>query len=576
MKNNFHFNLLITLSLLFSINSDINAQCPQGNAQTELEANNVRARLQIGGDFWWDSNDGGYFVPKPEEGAPEVSAIFSGGLWMGGFDPGGNLKLSAQTYGSNNGSSDYWPGPLNEQGEALVDQCINFDRFWQIGVQEVNQHIADFEEDGLIDGAVPFVLMGWPGVGNPQFFDYNGFELPFSDSGLAPFIDRNNNGIYEPLEGDYPDIKGADQAIWWVFNDAGNIHTQSDGDQIKMETQVMAYSYSSSDETINSTTFYDLRFIHRASESLEDAYVGLWIDFDLGCFSDDMVGCDPENNLAYVYNADALDGVNSCNDCQGVYTYCEDIPILGVKILEGLKTLENGQLTDQGMSSFMSYHVQGDDPIPFEAISLFENPIGYYNLLNGIWANGIPMTYGGNGYNLNSTFVTKFAFPDAPDDPNGWSMCTESFTGADVSTVISSGPVTFQPGSVNSMCFAVIYADDIAYPCPSLNPFSTAVETIENFYTNVVLSNEELAKEPANIEIFPSPMSDQATLFFNELENEVLSIDLFAMDGKQVRSYERPAGNSLLIEREQLSAGVYFYKLLTKDYKIHSGKFIVQ
>ena len=37
---------------------------------------------------------------------------------------------------------------------------------------------------------------------------------------LAPFVDQKGDGIYDPTEGDYPDIEG-DQAIWWVMNDVG-------------------------------------------------------------------------------------------------------------------------------------------------------------------------------------------------------------------------------------------------------------------------------------------------------------------------------------------------------------------
>jgi hypothetical protein len=36
---------------------------------------------------------------------------------------------------------------------------------------------------------------------------------------------------YEPQFGEYPDIDG-DQAIFWVYNDKGNIHTESGGDAI--------------------------------------------------------------------------------------------------------------------------------------------------------------------------------------------------------------------------------------------------------------------------------------------------------------------------------------------------------
>ena len=62
--------------------------------------------------MWWDLNDPKYIVPnvEPGKGIPEVSSIFAGAVWLGGFDDGGNLKMAAQTYRS--AGNDFWPGPL--------------------------------------------------------------------------------------------------------------------------------------------------------------------------------------------------------------------------------------------------------------------------------------------------------------------------------------------------------------------------------------------------------------------------------------------------------------------------------
>jgi hypothetical protein len=71
--------------------------CDNAVAQIDQEINNVRARLLSGGDLWWDGNDGRYIVPKVPPGVPEVSAIFTGAVWLGGVTPGG-FKVAAQTF----------------------------------------------------------------------------------------------------------------------------------------------------------------------------------------------------------------------------------------------------------------------------------------------------------------------------------------------------------------------------------------------------------------------------------------------------------------------------------------------
>ena len=69
---------------------------------------------------------------------------------------------------------------------------------------------------------------------------------------LAPYYDRDGDGNYNPDNGDnpwYDDILGrddikcgfdrrislyGDETHWWVFNDKGNIHTETNGDPIGM------------------------------------------------------------------------------------------------------------------------------------------------------------------------------------------------------------------------------------------------------------------------------------------------------------------------------------------------------
>jgi len=574
MKNLLLPTFLFTLLFQFSFQSNTSAQCQGSTAQTDLDVNNVKARLQVSGGLWWDGSEGVYIVPKPEVGEPEVSAIFAGGIWMGGLSDSGNLKFAGQTYGTGS-QVDYFPGPLDDNGVTTDDDCANYDQFWTTTSTDINMHIEDLNDNGVIDGPVPNSVLGWPGRGNPNFFGIYGFELPYNGYGMAPFFDYNNNGFYDPMNGDYPDINGASLGTWWVFNDAGNIHTQTGGAPLNMEIQVLAYAYNSANDHINNATYYDYRFISKATEVIDSIYIGLWVDFDLGCPIDDYLGCDTLNDLAYVYNSDALDGLSNCNDCLGGNTYCEDIPIVGIKMLEGVKDIENNEVIDRGMSSFMYYNNAGTNPPPVPGTTDPSTAPQYYNYLTGSWADGTRLTYGGDGYNLGGEH-TNYAFPDSPSDVNGWSMCNEGLSDGDRRAVISSGPYTALPGAINTLSFAVVYADGIEYPCPEIDPLIEAGNDVQDVFDGVLSSIEELATVPANILFQPNPMEHQGTLIFKDLENEVQQVGVFSIDGRELRNYTNINGSSLTIEKGNLSPGIYFYKLLTDDFKIHSGKFIVQ
>ena len=62
----------------------------------------------------------------------------------------------------------------------------------------------------------------------------------------------------------------------------------------------------------------------------------------------------------------------------------------------------------------------------------------------------------------------------------------------------------------------------------------------------------------------------------NELENKVEQVSIYSIDGKLMRSYNSINGNSLTIDKGNFNSGMYFYKILTNDSKVYSGKFIIQ
>src|ERR1700722_19148358 len=64
-----------------------------------MQINNIRARIMDEGDMWWDPGAGlpKYIVPA----GSKTSSLFSGALWIGGVDQGGQLKTAAMTYRQN-------------------------------------------------------------------------------------------------------------------------------------------------------------------------------------------------------------------------------------------------------------------------------------------------------------------------------------------------------------------------------------------------------------------------------------------------------------------------------------------
>jgi hypothetical protein len=97
-----------------------------------------------------------------------------------------------------------------------------------------------------------------------------------------------------------------DQTLWWVYNDRGNIHSETQGVPIGLELQTQAFAFATNDE-INNMTFYTTTIFNRSNEDVDSCYFGQWVDADLGNYTDDYVGCDVPRSLGICYNGDEDD-----------------------------------------------------------------------------------------------------------------------------------------------------------------------------------------------------------------------------------------------------------------------------
>ena len=490
------------------------SDCQPSQAQYVMEINNVRANLLAGGDLWWDFQDGQYIVPKPAPGFPEVSAIFASGIWMGGMDPNGALKIAGVTYRQGN-NTDFYAGPLNENGQTNNQICNDWDRHFVVKGENIREHNRRYR-DKVINGIdypcdeVPDDIKYWPARGNPHFNDEYDFELP--DQNLADFFDEDFDGIYDPCKGDFPilSIRGCenaesipDEIVFWIFNDNGGPHRLTQTTPIQIEVQANAFAFKSSDE-LNDMTFYKYKVTNKASDDIRDCYFGLWTDPDLGCSEDDFIGCDIDRSLAYIYNEDAVDGSPGSACPGGVNTYGTEVPMLGIDYFRGPRgpkvfcgedengnpilcdpPLGSGQVdtfVTLGMTSF-TYQNRGVSGPP-EATQDPAIDFEFYNILRGLWKDGTPITFGGSGFDPQSADYVKFAFSDPPSDPNGWSMCTADLPFDDRRMVQSTGPVMLQPGMVNELIFGVVFVPDVDYPCPSIERLQFADDIAQALFDN--------------------------------------------------------------------------------------------
>ncbi len=452
-----------------SIHRALATGCAQDEGAAFLAINNVRARIMDEGDMWWNpgTNQQQYYEPASGKASPE----FAGALWIGGLDAGGQLKVAAMTYRQN--GEDFWTGPLDTATVSITaSECAAYDKLYPVTRLEVQNWVANYPNQAYLTSDIK----NWPGNGNSA-----NKEAHY----LAPFVDVGGTGTYDPTLGDYPgyDLKGTnptcqnelfgDATLWWVINDEGNVHTESGGIAIGLEIRCQAFAFQTND-AINNMTFYNYQIINRSSYQINQTYFGAWNDFDLGNGGLNYTGCDVSRSMGYGYESQSSNPDGTGNFA-GEIGYHNDLPAIGEVFFQGPHAdpkdtncyVHGGKI---GMARFVYYNND------FSVMGNPTNVTHYYNYLKGLWTDGTPMTYGGNGYQSSST-PCSYMFPWTPQpvtgtavntDPTGcgtghviqnseWDENEAKDPGGDRRFIESAGPFTLLPGAVNYITTGLVW-----------------------------------------------------------------------------------------------------------------------
>lgn len=312
------------------------SDCQPAASTTLLEINNIRANIGLC-NYSFNDQQGNAGFEVPAGGG--VHSIYIMRDWIGGYTADDQLHLAGGLYGIT-GTTDFYPGPLqaNGVGNSSQEVCEEYAELFHASRLDALIHHEYYDRLYQVDnGADPSILTTPPfenGYSAPDYF----YSWPAQNNNagysnyLAPFYDWNEDGIYNPDDGDYPgfdffsaqdcispDMNSASrlhghEVIWQVYNDAGD-HLETGGSALGVEIQNMTFGFSTCGN-LNNTLFQQKRFINRSINTYYNTYIGQFADVNLGCPEDDYVGCDVSRGISYVFNGGEPD-----NDCNGLPGY---------------------------------------------------------------------------------------------------------------------------------------------------------------------------------------------------------------------------------------------------------------
>lgn len=479
--------------------------------------------------------------------------------------------------------SVYKPGPKTSSSYYDQEMIYKYNQLFYIDLNIVNAHVAAFNS-GSTTYQIPKSILNWPAHGDVS---------KGQAANLAPFIDVNDNGIYEPTLGDYPAFPGTH----CLLNISHQLESDFENQGSGLELHTYLYDFDCND-SINDAVFIKTEVYNRSSFHYDSIAAGLFADFDIGNPWSDYVGTHVNNGMIYAYNATEID-----DSFQGNPGLGESLASCGVLFLKG-SPLEGNNLDDSpGVGNFQTVNGFGynDGIIDNEFKGLeFSNyyvssapamradpqsSSNFFNTLTGKWTLGDAKTYGGNGLDpLNDSIFSRYSYPDDSDpmhygtygvDPGfAWSEVSNGNpTNMDKRMIGSFGSTPLAPGQQITYHSAVLISKRIpGFLVSNQDLFAKAGHIRRVFAANQTdcgqtfgnLTEEMItglapAPELLNMNIYPNPFTDIIQIEAADFGGEVL-VQIFDLQGKEVfRSSEKTSLFSLNLASQD--AGMYLLQL---------------
>jgi len=479
--------------------------------------------------------------------------INNSALWVAGLDDQGELHTACERnrkgkypFVSHKGW-DFWVGPVMDTAYYTSEYLTAYNTLWYITREDISYHNNNYQHSNYL---MSQRIKNWPA---------NGFPEMGTAEILAPFNDINQNGYYDPENGDYPLIRG-DEAIYFIFNDDFGKHTESFGKKMGIEVHGLAYGFNcEEDSAFHNTLFIRYEVINRSDTSYHDVYLGNYTNLVIGS-PDDYLVCDTLLNAFYAYNSDDFD------DTLSVYYpgYMEHPPAQAVVHL------------NQPIDHFMYCRY----PWPFYDTLFNLSPRythQYYNFMKSVWNDSTHLTYGGDGH-LGVTEVNH-ALTGDPLTGYGWTEENSGMENPHLFGIASRGPLLFDPGDTLTIELAYVFARD--YEGDHLSSVSLLKERSDRvlwFYDNDSTpcgtpwsGSAEYSKVAKRFKVVPNPATSYIKLNYTFPDGRT-DYEIYRVTGQLIKKGNLYKGKK--IDIIDLPTGCYFIRIYNLE-DVLSAKFII-
>ncbi len=347
----------------------------------QMNINRISMPITNSGSFSWDHNSGLAGLEYPKGSGKR--AVFASGLWLA-------ARVAGQPRTTTTGYFDeFSPG-------AVIAGAPDDPARPEYKVYRLDRHYATTAQR---DAALAEYLSG---------------AVPHGAQGVGVLGDGSL------------DIAG-DEMCWSVYNDLDPTqHLSQPGGTapLGVEVQQTTFAFDVAGALAN-TVYARYRIINRGSQVLDEVYVGLWADPDIGDDTDDLAGSDVARGFGYCYNATNNDLV-----------YGLIPPAVGFDIVQGvLDPVTRQPRTLTACEDFLAGVEPASGGQSFNALC------------------GLNLA-GGSIVNPTTSLVTHYQHSGDPVASTGWLDTTPG----EKRLLVASGPTTLQPGEQQDIVVAIVAA----------------------------------------------------------------------------------------------------------------------
>lgn len=520
-----------------------------GQNNATINNDNLNTTVEKLGSLFTDNGSAQKSGFTAKEGQP---LVFASNLWYAGYDQNRKLRGALETF--RTGQEMHISGTINTERAFAVSALT------KVTSEEVLTHIDQYQEAGY---EIPQGILNWPANGDTTIGEM---------WQMAPFIDLNENEVYEPELGEYPNIVG-DECIYLIKNDGGSTFETPIGIEEHYMISLFEEGHGGS-EFLGNTMLLNITLYHRGNEAIDTLHVGMFHDGDLGYPSDDYTATSEAANALLFFNGDNLDSENAGQE-PGFGTSPPGLAIGSMFCnLWGSMFIQNGL-----------------------------GPLGYpksaeetYFYLNGKWLDGTCQIQKGSGHIFSheggDINFTRFGFDGDIESETEWTESNADNPAGDRRGVMILQPKSFHPGDKISYTMAYHMARNFGTNIDNAQVALyeiTQVETdlLEQFGDHPLLVasrncetleidqqcaktvgvNEQVNK--AGFLLYPNPSEGLIHLQLNRAASQVV---IYNTLGKAVEEFTNPS-TSLTLE---LAAGQYFVQVQFTDGTVGNEKIIVQ